>query len=109
MIIPLQAETLSHRGVGQLVETVNDVRQFTNPDLRVLGVVVTMFDARTRLGQDVLAQLSENHDLPLLEPPVPKSIKVAEAPGRGRSVLDHARTSKPAEAYREIAARVMKG
>ncbi len=107
VIIPLQAETLSHRGVGQLVETVGDVRQFTNPELRVLGVVVTMFDSRTRLGRSVLDELAQNHDLPLLEPPVPKSVKVAEAPGRGRSVLDHARSSKPAEAYRQIAREVL--
>ncbi len=51
VIIPVQAETLSHRGVRQLIETVDDVRQFTNPDLAVLGVLVTMFDSRTRLGR----------------------------------------------------------
>lgn len=103
VLIPLQAETLSHRGVGQLVETVNDVRQYTNPGLRILGVIVTMFDARTRLGRQVMDELSNTHDLVVLEPPVPKSVKVAEAPGRGVSVLDHARTSRPAIAYRELA------
>ena len=106
VIIPVQAETLSHRGVAQLIETVDDVRQFTNPRLAILGVVVTMFDSRTRLGREVLTELREAHDVEVLQPPVPKSVKVAEAPARSRSILDHAKTSKPADAYREIIKRV---
>jgi chromosome partitioning protein len=104
--IPFQCETLSHRGVGQLLETVDDVRAFTNEGLRVLGGIATMFDGRTRLAQQVLADVTETHGLEVLEPPIPKSVRVAEAPGRGRSVLEHARRSKPAEAYRELAATI---
>ena len=106
VIIPVQAETLSHRGVGQLLETVEEVKQFTNPDLRVGGVIVTMFDSRTNLGQEVVATLKSNHDLRVFDPPIPKSVRVAEAPGRGLSVLTHASTSKPADAYRRIAEEV---
>lgn len=109
VLVPVQAETLSHRGVGQLLETVDEVRQFTNPDLNVLGVVVTMFDSRTNLGREVLASLAENHDLRVIQPPVPKSVKVAEAPGRGLSILDHASSSKPAAAYREIVKEIDRG
>ncbi len=109
VLVPVQAETLSHRGVGQLLETVEEVRQFTNPDLAVLGVVVTMFDSRTNLGREVLANLAENHDLSVIQPPVPKSVKVAEAPGRGLSILDHASSSKPAAAYREIVREIDRG
>ena len=109
VLVPVQAETLSHRGVGQLLETVDEVRQFTNPELTVLGVVVTMFDSRTNLGREVLANLAENHDLRVIPPPVPKSVKVAEAPGRGLSILDHASSSKPAAAYREIVKEIDHG
>lgn len=109
VLVPVQAETLSHRGVGQLLETVDEVRQFTNPDLTVLGVVITMFDSRTNLGREVLANLAENHDLRVIQPPVPKSVKVAEAPGRGLSILDHASSSKPAAAYREIVKEIDRG
>ncbi len=109
VIIPVQAETLSHRGVAQLIETVDDVRQFTNPGLEILGVVITMFDSRTRLGREVLAQLADAHEVEVIQPPVPKSVKVAEAPAKGRSILEHARTSRPAEAYREIVQRVARG
>jgi chromosome partitioning protein len=103
VIIPLQCETLSHRGVGQLLETIADVRDYTNPDLRVRGVVATMFDRRTNLAQEVVASIRTTYDLEVLEPPIPKSVKVAEAPATGRSVLEHAGRSKPAIAYRELA------
>ena len=106
IIVPVQAETLSHRGVGQLLETVDEVRQFTNPDLVVSGVVITMFDSRTKLGQEVVSTLRANHDLRVFDPPIPKSVKVAEAPGRGLSVLAHASSSRPAAAYRQIAKEV---
>jgi chromosome partitioning protein len=103
VLIPLQCETLSHRGVGQLMETIADVRSFTNPGLEVLGVVATMYDSRTRLAQETLAGVGSAYDVKVLEPPVPKSVRVAEAPGRGCSVLDHAPRSPSAEAYRELA------
>jgi chromosome partitioning protein len=101
--IPFQCETLSNRGVGQLLETVEDVHNFTNDRLKVLGVIATMFDGRTRLAQEVLADVTKTYHLELLEPPIPKSIRVAEAPGRGLSVLRHAPGSPAAEAYRALA------
>ena len=104
VLVPLQCETLSSRGVGQLLETVADVRSFTNPRLGVAGVIATMYDGRTKLGQQVLSEARDQHGLDLLPPPVPKSVKVAEAPGRSRSVLQHAPSSAAAAAYRELAA-----
>ena len=104
VVVPFQCETLSHRGVGQLLETVADVRAYTNESLVVLGGVATMFDGRTRLAHEVLDAVSATHGIDVLPPPIPKSVRVAEAPGRGRSVLRHAATSKPAIAYRELAA-----
>jgi chromosome partitioning protein len=101
--IPFQCETLSDRGVGQLLETVGDVRGYTNEDLEVLGGIATIYDGRTRLARQVLADVEEVHGLEVLSPPIPKSVRVAEAPGRGRSVLVHARNSKSAVAYRELA------
>jgi chromosome partitioning protein len=106
VIVPLQCEALSHRGVGQLLETVEDVRQFANDKLRVLGVIPTMFDARTTHSRKVLAEVEERYGLPLFEPAVPKSVRFAEAPELGRSVLQHAPTSPGAVAYRILSGSV---
>jgi chromosome partitioning protein len=103
VVIPLQCETLGHRGVGQLLETIADVRSFTNPALAVRGLVVTMFDSRTRHSRELLADLEERYGVAVLGEPVPKSVRFAEAPGRGRSILSHAPRSAGAEAYRVIA------
>lgn len=101
--IPFQAEDLSHRGVGQLLETVSDVRMFTNQELGVLGAIATVYDGRTLLARAVLADLPETHGIEVLDPPIPKSVRVAEAPGLSVSVLSHASRSKSAEAYRALA------
>jgi chromosome partitioning protein len=106
VLVPLQCETLSHRGVGQLLETIDDVRAYTNPNLKVRGVIATMFDGRTRLGREVLDDVRTTYGITVLEPPVPKSVRVAEAPGKGRSVLQHARRSASADAYRSLAAEL---
>ncbi|MGI9665949.1 MAG: ParA family protein [Acidimicrobiia bacterium] len=106
VLIPFQAETLSDRGVGQLLETIDDVRNYTNEDLQVLGGVATMYDQRTNLGKRVLTEVQEVHGLEVIDPPVPRSVRVAEAPGEGVSVLEHAGRSRSAEAYRELAANI---
>lgn len=106
VLVPLQCEALSHRGVGQLLETIEDVRTFANAELRVLGVVATMFDGRTRHARRVLAEVGSTYGLTVLEPPVPKSVRFAEAPELGRSILQHAPGSPGAEAYRLLAERL---
>jgi len=104
VLIPLQCESLSQRGVGQLLDTIADVHDYTNEHLRVRGAIATLFDGRTNLAHQVVAQVRDDYDVDVLEPYVPKSVKVAEAPALGRSVLAHAPSSKPATAYRELAA-----
>jgi chromosome partitioning protein len=108
VIVPLQCETLGQRGVGQLLETIDDVRDYTNPDLKVTGAIAVMFDGRTNLAHAMVAKVREEHGIKVLEPFVPKSVRVAEAPGQGRSVLEHAPRSKSAEAYRALAKVVLK-
>jgi chromosome partitioning protein len=108
VLIPLQCETLGHRGVGQLLETIDDVRSFTNPELEVRGVVATMFDPRTNLTRQIVTDVPQRYGIEVLDPPIPKSVKVAEAPSVGRTVLEHAPSSRPAEAYRELAANLLR-
>lgn len=104
VVVPLQCETLAHRGVGQLLDTVHDVREHTNPALEVWGVLPTMYDGRTTHARTVLETIAETYDLDVVTPPIPKTIKFAEAPAGGRSILTTARSSKGAQAYREVAA-----
>jgi chromosome partitioning protein len=105
VVVPLRAETLSQRGVDQLRDTVGDVRLYTNPNLDLAGIVITMHDSRTRLGQEVIQRLIDA-GLPVWEPPVPRTVRVAEAPARGLSVLNTAGSSKAAAAYRALATRL---
>ena len=108
LIIPMPCEMLSHRGVGQLLDTVADVQKILNRDLEVLGILPTMYDGRSNHAQAVLADVGERYDLPVLSPPIPKTVRFAEAPAVGRSILATARTSRGAQAYREVAAGLVK-
>lgn len=101
VLIPMQAETLSHRGVGQLLETIDDIRRLTNRDLKVVGLLPTMYDGRTRHARQTLADIGERYEVPVLEP-IPKSIRFAEAPGAGSSIVRFAPSHPGAEAYRRL-------
>ncbi|PRZ38563.1 chromosome partitioning protein [Antricoccus suffuscus] len=107
VLIPLQCETLSHRGVGQLLDTIADVRKMTNRKLKVRGILPTMFDARTTHARDVLDDVAMRYKLPVLDPPIARSIRFAEAPAAGRSIMRTARRAKGAEAYRIHAREIM--
>ncbi len=106
VLVPLQCEALSHRGVGQLLETVGDIRHFTNPSLEVTGLIPTLYDGRSRHAREVLADVGARYSVRVLEPPVRKSIRFAEATQAGRSILSYAPTHPGAEAYRQLAARL---
>jgi chromosome partitioning protein len=86
------------------LDTVHDVRRFTNKKLSVWGVLPTLYDGRTNHARAVLETISETYDLDVVEPPIPKSIRFAEAPAAGRSILATARKNRGADAYRDVAA-----
>lgn len=101
VVVPLQCETLAHRGVGQLLRTVTEVQQITNPDLQLLGALPTLYDSRTTHSRDVLADVADRYDLPVLAPAIPRTVKFAEASASGVSVLG-GRKNKGSQAYREL-------
>jgi chromosome partitioning protein len=103
VVIPLQCETLSHRGVGQMLSTIEDVRRLTNHELKVAGLLPTMFDGRTNHAREVLEDVGSRYRLPVLDPPVSKSIRFAEAPRDGRSIIRFAPSHPGAQAYRALA------
>ena len=106
VVIPVQCETLSHRGVSQLLETITDVQRLTNRSLQVAGIVATMFDARTRHAREVLADVQSRYGLSVVGVPVRRSVRFAEAPMEGRSILSYAGSVPGADAYRVVAAEL---
>jgi chromosome partitioning protein len=107
VIVPLQCETLAHRGVGQFLRTVDDVQQITNPNLKLLGALPTLYDSRTTHSRDVLLDVADRYNLPVLAPPIPRTVRFAEASASGSSVLA-GRKSKGSTAYRDLAAALLK-
>ena len=108
VLIPLQCETLSHRGVGQLLDTVQDVQRLTNRGLRIRGVLPTLYDGRTNHAKLVIADVATRYGLPVLEPPIPKSVRFAEAPAAGHSILVTSSKAAGSEAYRVHAKNLLK-
>ena len=108
VIVPLQCETLAHRGVGQFLRTVTDVQQITNPKLTLLGALPTLYDARTTHSRDVLFDVADRYALPVLSPPIPRTVRFAEASASGSSVIAGTRRNKGAAAYRELAKALLK-
>jgi chromosome partitioning protein len=103
VIIPMPCEMLGHRGVGQLIDTIADVQRILNKDLEVWGILPTLYDGRSKHAREVLADVGERYGVPVLDPPIPRTIRFAEAPAVGRSILATARSSRGAAAYRSIA------
>ncbi|MBT9254086.1 ParA family protein [Phycicoccus sp. MAQZ13P-2] len=107
LVVPMPCEMLSHRGVGQLLDTVADVKKILNKKLRVIGILPTLYDGRSTHAREVLEDVGQRYGLPVLSPPIPKTVRFAEAPAVGRSILSTARSSKGATAYREVAAGLL--
>lgn len=107
LVIPMQAEMLSHRGVGQLLDTVKDVKKLLNKKLKTIGILPTMYDGRSNHAREVLEDLGGRYQLPVLSPPIPRTVRFAEAPAAGRSILDTAHSSKGAVAYREVTESIL--
>jgi chromosome partitioning protein len=107
VMVPLQCETLAHRGVGQFLRTVSDVQQITNSELALLGALPTLYDSRTTHSRDVLLDVADRYGLAVLSPPIPRTVRFAEASASGASVLA-GRKNKGANAYRELANSLLK-
>jgi chromosome partitioning protein len=106
VIVPVQAEYLALEGLVQFLETLDLVRRSLNPALVLTGVLITMHDDRTRLSQDVEAELRQHLPEQVFDTVIPRSVRVAEAPSHGLPVVVHAPDSRGALAYRALAAEL---
>ena len=107
MLIPIQAEYYALEGLGQLLETVEMVRQHLNPDLRVSTILLTMYDARTRLAAGVADEVRGHFGDQVLKTAIPRSVRVSEAPSYGQSVLTYDPASAGALSYLEAAREML--
>ena len=106
VLVPIQCEYFALEGVSALLDTVGQLRQTVNPDLRVAGFIRTMYDNRSRLTRDVSDSLEAYLKGMLFTTVVPRNVRLAEAPSYGLPIVQYDSTAKGAVAYREIAAEL---
>jgi chromosome partitioning protein len=107
VLIPLQSEFFALEGVSQLLLTIREVRQSANPDLRIEGVVLTMFDRRNNLSQQVEQDARDNLGELVFQTKIPRNVRVSEAPSYALPVLNYDSNSLGAKAYRALAAELI--
>ena len=108
VLIPVQCEYLALEGLGELTHTIQRVRAALFPGLKVRGVILTMFDGRTHLSVDVVAEVHKYFQEQVFEAIIPRSVRLAEAPSYGLPVSDYAPGSNAARSYEALARELLK-
>jgi chromosome partitioning protein len=108
LLAPVQCEYLALEGVAQLMETLELVRATLNPRLELLGMLMTMYDARTRLASQVVDEVRRHFPRQTFETVIPRSVRLSEAPSYGKPVLEYEPTSRGAGAYADLAQELIR-
>lgn len=107
VILPLQCEYFALEGMQQLLKTIHLVRERLNPRIALFGVVLTMYDPRTKLGAEVVREVSEHFPREKFSTLIPRNVRLAEAPSYGQTILQHEPRSPGALAYKQLAEEVI--
>ena len=107
LLLPVQTEYYALEGVAELLHTVNDIKKGINPKLKLLGVLATMYDKRTSLSSQVLAEVKRYFKDKVFDTTIPRNVRLAEAPSHGVAIGQYDRFSKGAKAYKSLADEVM--
>jgi len=107
VIIPVQTEYFALEGLSQLLNTINLVRENLQPDLKIMGALLTMYDKRNRLARQVIKEVRDHFPGFVFDSVVPRSVRLAEAPGFGKSILGFDQFSKGARAYKNVAREII--
>jgi len=107
VLIPVQAEYYALEGLGQLVRTIELVREHLKPELSILGAVITMFDKRTRLSEEIMHELYKYFPDGIFRSVIPRTVRLAEAPSFGQSIAHYDPKGKGARAYEKLAREVI--
>jgi chromosome partitioning protein len=107
LIVPIQCEYYALEGLGQLLRNVRLVQQSLNPELRLTGIVLTMYDSRTKLSEQVVAEVKRYFGPRVYDTIIPRTVRLSEAPGFGKPITTYDSGSKGARAYRKLAAEFL--
>lgn len=107
ILIPVQAEYYALEGLGQLLETIGLIREHIKPELNILGAVITMYDKRTRLSEDVLNELYKFFPDNIFRTVIPRAVRLAEAPSFGQSIAHYDPRGKAAKSYERLAKEIL--
>jgi chromosome partitioning protein len=108
LLAPVQCEYLALEGVAQLMETIDLVRATLNPRLELLGMLMTMYDPRTRLSSQVVEEVRRHFPDRTFDTVIPRSVRLSEAPSFGKPVLEYEPTSRGASAYADLAQELIR-
>jgi chromosome partitioning protein len=108
VIIPMQCEYFALEGLSALLDTIEQIRETVNPDLKVEGLLRTMFDPRNNLSNDVSAELVEHFGDRVYRTVIPRNVRLAEAPSHGMPILQYDRSSRGALAYLALAGEMLR-
>ena len=106
VIVPVQAEYLALEGLAQFLDTLKLIQRELNPRLQLAGMLLTMYDARTRLAQDVERELRQHFSDRVFRTVIPRNVRISEAPSYARAVIHHDPHCSGADAYFELAKEV---
>lgn len=107
VLIPVQTEFYALEGLGLLMQTIQRVQAGLNPDLKLLGVVMTMVDARNSLSAQVISEVKKHFGEFVFQTFIPRNVRLAEAPSFGKTVFEHDKWSKGARAYKALAKEIL--
>lgn len=107
VLIPVQCEYLALEGLTQLTSTISQVREVLNSQLQIWGVLLTMYDGRTNLGQQVVQEVQEHFAKQVFKTIIPRNIRLSEAPSYGQTILSYAPGSTGAQAYQALAQEML--
>ncbi len=107
ILIPVQAEYYALEGLGQLLKTIELVRENIKPEIEVLGAVITMYDARNRLSEEVVQELKKFFPSKIFDSVIPRTVRLAEAPSFGKSIFHYEPGGRGAKAYEGLARELM--
>lgn len=107
LLIPVQAEYYALEGLGQLLETIALIQEHVKPELSVLGAVLTMFDKRTKLSGDIMDELYKYFPNTIFRSVIPRTVRLAEAPSFGQTILQYDPKGKGARAYERLVREIL--